>query len=192
MVAAEESTAKSWCKADDLDVPVLLSDGNRRAAMLSRLMKFFYFLQILREVPLGYRFTLYAYEPFDSAVLGDLGAAEVFDLVKVSAASHPLGYGYKIESRIDTDRAFALGGDLVKKHKDDLDWVIRQFGKKSIADLELESTIVYVAQSACAKQWPSADVPSCITRSVSAVKPRFSVESVASRITQLKQGGIEI
>ena len=33
------------------------------------LMKFCYFLQSLRGVPLSYRFTLYSYGPFDSDVL---------------------------------------------------------------------------------------------------------------------------
>ena len=39
-------------------------------------MKLCYFLQTLKGVPLGYRFTLYSYGPFDSDVLSDLGTAE--------------------------------------------------------------------------------------------------------------------
>ena len=159
----------------------------------TQLMKFFYFLQTLRKVPLGYRFTLYAYGPFDSAVLGDLGIAEVFDLVESTAISYPSGCGYKIESRIDEDNALELGGDLARKHKDDLDWVIRQFGEKSAADLELESTIVYVALSARVRQLPAGgERLSHIAQSVSAVKPRFSKEQVAQRLDRLLEAGIEM
>jgi hypothetical protein len=44
------------------------------------LMKYCYFLQALRGVPLGYNFSLYSYGPFDAAVLSDLGDAEALGL----------------------------------------------------------------------------------------------------------------
>lgn len=154
----------------------------------TQLMKFFYFLQILRGVPLGYRFTLYAYGPFDSTVLGDLGVAEALGWVQSAA----VGYGYRIESRIEVGKALERDGGIARKHKDDLDWVIRQFGKKSIADLELESTIVYVARSPQVKQLPADCRLSHVAQSVSEVKPRFSKQKVAARIRQLQQSDIEI
>lgn len=153
----------------------------------TQLMKFFYFLQILRGVPLGYRFTLYAYGPFDSTVLGDLGIAEALGWAKSTA----VGYGYKIESCIGEEAALKQGGHL-RKRKNDLDWVIRQFGKKSIAELELESTIVYVALSPGVKQLPEDCRLPRIAQSVSEVKPRFSTDQVKKRIEQLQRSGIEI
>lgn len=154
----------------------------------TQLMKFFYFLQILRGVPLGYRFTLYAYGPFDSTVLGDLGVAEALGWAQSAA----VGYGYRIESRIGADEALERSGALARKHKDALDWVLDRFGDTSPADLELESTIVYVARSPQVKRVPADRRLSHVAQSVSAVKPRFSKQKVAARIRQLQQSGIEI
>jgi hypothetical protein len=54
-------------------------------------MKFCYFLQTVRQVPLGYRFTLYSYGPFDADVLSDLGTAENLQGVKASVVQYTEG-----------------------------------------------------------------------------------------------------
>src|SRR5450432_1407815 len=71
------------------------------------LMKFCYLLQTVRQVPLGYRFTLYSYGPFDSEVLSDLGTAEAMHAVKSNVVSYPGGYGYRIQK---SERADATIG----------------------------------------------------------------------------------
>ncbi len=68
------------------------------AAGLGRtaLMKYCYFLQVLRGVPLGYRFSLYSYGPFDSDVLSDLDSTESIGGVTSFVEYFPSGYGYRI------------------------------------------------------------------------------------------------
>ncbi len=45
------------------------------------LMKFAYILQTVRDVPLGYRFQLYNYGPYDEAVLTDIRQAVSSELL---------------------------------------------------------------------------------------------------------------
>ncbi len=54
----------------------------------TRLMKFAYLLQTVKNVPLGYNFTLYSYGPFDSSVLGDLSYASVLQAVNENAINN--------------------------------------------------------------------------------------------------------
>ncbi len=74
------------------------------------LMKYCYFLQTIRKVPLGYSFSLYSYGPFDSDVLSDLGSAEALGGVKTRVEYHPGGYGYRIEKGERTDAAKVVEG----------------------------------------------------------------------------------
>jgi hypothetical protein len=57
------------------------------------LMKYCYFVQTLRRVPLGYSFSLYSYGPFDSDVLADLDVTESMGGVKTEVVYHTGGYG---------------------------------------------------------------------------------------------------
>jgi len=60
-------------------------------------MKFLYFITALRGLNLGYRFTLYSYGPFDSAVLEDSDYAATLNAVRVRTEIYRSGYGYVIE-----------------------------------------------------------------------------------------------
>ena len=86
-----------WNKLQDARLAVIAKLATLApAGYLGRtaLMKFCYLLQTVRQVPLGYRFTLYSYGPFDSDVLSDLG----------TAVQYLGGYGYRIRK---SDRAEA-------------------------------------------------------------------------------------
>jgi hypothetical protein len=76
------------------------------------LMKFCYLLQTVRGVPLGYRFTLYSYGPFDSSVLSDLGTAESLGAVRSNVVYHSGGYGYRISKGDSSDMALRNGAEF--------------------------------------------------------------------------------
>lgn len=147
------------------------------------LMKYCYFLQVLRDVPLGYNFSLYSYGPFDSTVLSDLGDAEALGTIEET----PLltGYGYEIKSAVSDDDLNELAGSFLEEHKTDIDWVIQQFGTQSASDLELDSTIIYIDREASeAGQHMSEDH---LVQQVRDVKPHF-IESKIRRHVQALQG----
>jgi len=64
------------------------------------LMKFAYLLQTVRGVPLGYRFELYNYGPYDSTVVSDLSQAVTLKAIKSETVYFQSGYGYEYSSPI--------------------------------------------------------------------------------------------
>jgi uncharacterized protein len=145
------------------------------------LMKQCYFLQVLRNVPLGYNFSLYSYGPFDSAVLSDLGNAEALGIIE----ERPLlpGYGYKIESAVSDDDLKELAGEFLTDHKADIDWVIHEFATLSASDLELDSTIIYIDREASdARMELSVDQ---LVLQVRDVKPHFSDSKIRKHVQAL-------
>jgi hypothetical protein len=107
-------------------------------------MKYMYFLQTLRGLPLGYNFSMYSYGPFDSDVLSDLSTAEAMNIVSSTPVSFTGGYGYRIRPAKCADRFKEDAKEFLAKHKQDIDWLLSQFGNLNSADLELASTVVYV------------------------------------------------
>lgn len=106
----------------DIDRLAVIASLAQKCDNLGRtaLMKYCYFLQVLRGVPLGYRFSLYSYGPFDSDVLADLDTAESVDGVKSSVVYFQGGYGYKIEPGARAERLTELGGEFLASHQPDL------------------------------------------------------------------------
>src|SRR5437879_13176120 len=84
------------------------------------LMKYCYFLQIVCGVPLGYRFSLYSYGPFDSDVLSDLDVVEPMAGVKSSVEYFSGGYGYCIESGEHASCYKRLGDAFVRAYQQQL------------------------------------------------------------------------
>jgi hypothetical protein len=147
-------------------------------------MKLCYFLQTLRNVPLGYRFTLYSYGPFDVNVLSDISSAETFEGIVSKTVLYPGGYGYAISPASKSRTVKASASEFIKRYSPDISWAIEQFGGFGSADLELLSTIVYVdRESARAKAKQSADT---LAEKVREIKPRFEKSYVARKVANLE------
>jgi uncharacterized protein YwgA len=148
-------------------------------------MKLCYFLQTLRKVPLGYRFTLYSYGPFDAGVLSDLSTAEALGGIESKTVLYSGGYGYEISPAGRRRSVKSLGSGFIKKHGSDLQWVVEQFGNFGSADLELLSTIVYVdRESAQAK---ARRTPEELAERVHEVKPHFTKPYVRQKVAHLQE-----
>jgi uncharacterized protein len=152
------------------------------------LMKLAFLLQTVRGVPLGYNFRLYTYGPYDGDVLDDLGQAEAMRAVESSLVAFPGGYGYEFSPAPESERIRSMAGPDIQCYRDDLSWVLGEFGSRSAADLELLSTIVYAdRESLGRRQSVSADE---LCRQVREIKPRFSEEYVKASILSLRDSGI--
>ena len=147
------------------------------------LMKFCYFLQTLREVPLGYHFTLYSYGPFDSDVLADLDTAEALGTVQSTVVYYPGGYGYEIKPTGQSRATDRLAVDFLKKYQKDIDWAVSEFSGLNSAELELVSTIVYVDQEAT-NAGESLKMEDLVQR-VKEVKPHFSKDRIRIQVENL-------
>jgi hypothetical protein len=140
------------------------------------LMKYMYLLQAVRGVPLGYRFTLYSYGPFDSDVLVDLSVAEAFEAVESEVELYSGGYGYKIRPSRNAKWMEKRSEKFLIRHAKDVDWVIKEFGSLTSAELELVGTIVYVDREVRTEKTRLGLEQ--VARLVHEVKPHFSQEKV--------------
>lgn len=151
------------------------------------MMKFAYLLQTLRGVPLGYRFRLYNYGPYDSAVLNDLSRAETLHAVKEKTVAYPTGDGYQYLSKEGTDQVRHRVADELHSIDDAVDWLFERFGKETASRLELFSTIVYAEREMRAKGQPRVRGELC--RRVQSIKPYFDAATIAGAVDALARGG---
>jgi hypothetical protein len=148
-------------------------------------MKFCYFLQTLRRVPLSYRFSLYSYGPFDSSVLSDISSAEALGGIESKTVLYTGGYGYEISPARNCEFVKNLAPEFIRKHGPDLDWVIQQFGEFGSADLELLSTIVYADREIARAE--TSQPSDMLAKKVHEIKPHFELPYVQSKVKYLDQ-----
>ncbi|MEX2286553.1 MAG: hypothetical protein WD648_05635 [Planctomycetaceae bacterium] len=147
------------------------------------IMKCAYLLQTIRNVPLGYHFTLYSYGPYDSDVLGDLDYAELLEAVTVKRVDHTGGYGYDIRAGAASDRIQQKATIFLQKYAEEIAWVLQEFGARSSAELELASTLVYAdRETPVASQTISE-----LVRKVRDVKPHFAEERILVEAKALQE-----
>lgn len=147
----------------------------------TKLVKSLYFLQALRNVPLGYRFRLYSYGPYDSAVLDDLDYASTLGQVRVKTIHYCGGYGYNIstpESPVEQTDKFTT------QYEEDLEWVVEQFGSYSPSELELAATIVFADRES------SEQTCDELKDTVGQIKPHFDADEIVEHIQCLKGKGL--
>ncbi|HJX84285.1 MAG TPA: hypothetical protein VJ723_08080 [Candidatus Angelobacter sp.] len=153
-------------------IPALAQGTSKHQIGRTALMKFMYFLQTLRGVPLGYRFTLYSYGPFDSTVLADLSVAESLRAVESRTVIYSGGYGYEITAGDKAKWLKKRAQKFVDQHEKDIRWVLQKFGTLTSSQLELVSTIIYVDREAAEKnQTPRLK---SLAGQVHEIKPHFS------------------
>jgi hypothetical protein len=159
-----------------------LTEQTRSGLGRTALMKLCYFLQVLRQVDLGYDFRLYTYGPFDSQVLDDLSYAEFLDAVDEKTVHYPNGQGYIVRSSDQADVVKQKAATFLEENETHLNWVIREFGTYSAAELELLSTMVFVDREAAHKD-ETLLLPELVRR-VLQVKPHVT-EEYALRLAQV-------
>lgn len=153
------------------------------------LMKFAYFLQTVRGVPLGYQFDLYDYGPYDSTVLGDLSLAVTMNMLKSESVQYPSGgIGYQYSPQKALEPLCRLVADDLAKYDNDISWVLDHFGYKSAAELELLSTIVFAEREAKRKSQILLQIE--LVRRVKRIKPHFDETVIAASIELLINLGL--
>lgn len=164
-------------------IPVLAEKHNARHIGRTALMKYMYFLQTLRGVPLGYNFSMYSYGPFDSEVLADLSTAEAMNIVSATPISFVGGYGYQIQAAGNAESLKQEMRSFLSDHQEDIDWLFSEFGNLSSAELELASTIIYVDREFSEMHLYQQKAE--IVGLVHAIKPHFSIEKIEASFDSL-------
>lgn len=167
--------------ANRLGVFVELAEATKGNLGRTTLMKLCYFLQELRDVPLGYSFTLYSYGPFDSDVLSDLQTAETMGVLSADIEYYSGGYRYHIQPDENGKRAKHVAKTFLEDHRKDIEWVTKKFGSRTASDLELLSTIVYINSEEGIKK------RRVLVERVKSVKPHFSESHIDRQIDWLEE-----
>jgi uncharacterized protein len=154
------------------------------------LMKCLYFLQTIRGVPLGYRFRLYTYGPFDPDVLNDLSLAERLGAVDSHLQSFSGGYRYELARGTDAGRVSNAVRDFLNRYQDDIDWVVQVFGGRSALDLENASTVLFTDRSV-SERGERITLRELVHR-VHEVKPHLAIHVIEREARSLKEQGLII
>lgn len=175
---------------DRLGLVVAVAERSRKGSIgRTGLMKLAYFLQVVRNVPLGYHFTLYSYGPFDSDVLYDLDVASTLQAVTVETKEYSNGYyGYEVKPGPMAEKVKSEADDFLAKYEADISWVIETFGDLSTAQLELASTLVYIDREAVDHKRESTIKD--LARRVKEIKPHFSDQTILDRAKSLRSDGL--
>ena len=166
-------------------LPVLAERAHSGHIGRTALMKYMYFLQVVRGVPLGYNFSMYSYGPFDSDVLADLSSAEMLNVVNVTPVEFAGGYGYRIRPGARAESAKQNASRFLLDYSKDVDWLFSVFGNLNSAELELTSTIVYVDREFTEKEQSASMSVSDIVARVNEIKPHFTRGQVQGFVEEL-------
>ena len=148
------------------------------------LMKLCYLLQEVKNVPLGYTFSLYSYGPFDSDVLADLQTAQELRVLDSSVQQFQSGYGYALSQSTNADKVKRASEDFLSKYSSEITSVAQNFARRSASELELVSTILFVFNDKKKISDPA------LVALVKAIKPRFSPEEISSKIVWIRDQGL--
>ena len=144
------------------------------------LMKFAFLLQSVRNVPLGYRFRLYNYGPYDEQVLADANEATSTGLLESKLITYQRGYGYEFSLGDSFEESKDVLATQSLAYDSDIGWVMEKFGHESASRLELISTIVF-ALCDKARRRDSDE----LRDRVHEIKPHFSKEVISTTIEEI-------
>lgn len=145
-------------------------------------MKFMFFLQHCFGLKLGYKFGIYTYGPFSQDVMADIDFAQYNGFIKVIYERQH--NRYRLEPTEKSSEVLSLQN--IQNLKPKIDAMLAHFGRKSVKDLELFSTIAYVHISSTQNQQNLGDLPS----TVHSMKPHFSVDTIINAYDELQKMGV--
>jgi uncharacterized protein YwgA len=139
------------------------------------MLKLMYLLQEALGVPLGYRFSLYTYGPYDSGVMSDIDYA---DAIGVLSVTYEGDQGYRI-----AEGPSAGQPGMPSNAAEALNRLLTAFGDLNARDLELRSTVHFVFQETGLHDQQLIAV-------VQDIKPKYSPAEIESAVNDLKKKGI--
>ena len=143
------------------------------------LQKMIFLLERVFGFDFDYSYTLYAYGPFCADVARDLDIVEGFGGVEITYNSSYGGYEPRPGPAID--ELLRRGGEWTPEISAVLDRLVADYGRATAKELELRSTIIYLASSA-----RTSDE---LVRMVHQAKPHFSEAQIEAARRELEEKG---
>lgn len=154
-------------------------DTERITLGKTALQKMVFLLQRVFGFDSDYAYTLYTYGPFCADLARDLDIVEGFGGTVIA---HDLSYGgYDLRVGPATDELRRRGAPFLAQVSTALDRLVADYGRSTVKELELRSTIIYVAH-------PGRDNQELV-RLVHQVKPHFSEVQIEAARRELDEKG---
>jgi len=141
------------------------------------LQKLVFLLQRVFTVDCDYGYTLYTYGPYCADLARDLDIVEGLGGAEVTYDGS-CG-GYEIRPGSTTDELRGRAADFLDQIAEPLDRLIADYGRSTAKDLELRSTIIYLAKPGRSTQE--------LVRMVNGVKPHFTEAQIDVARRELEQ-----
>lgn len=151
------------------------------------LMKYLFFLKVLRNAPLPYNFRLYTYGPFDGDVLEDLRYAESLGAIESTVVPYPGGYGYEFGVGPMAEKIEEQVSDFVLQQKENIDWVLREFDNRTALGLEMASTLIFI-DHALDETGSTVSIVD-LAKKVHDVKPHLATDVIEKEARKLSERG---
>ena len=175
-------THKKTCDAERIAVIENLLRASRCPIGRTAIMKCLYFLQEVEGLPLGYRFQLYTYGPYDPRVLTDLDMAEALGRLRSKLTVYGNGnegYLYSVKTK--------QSADIDAKWQEAIERVVRNFACRTVSDLEAASTIVFVDHYHFRREQTIDE--DALVNEITSIKSHLTPERVRGEIEKLRNLG---
>jgi uncharacterized protein YwgA len=154
-------------------------DTERITLGKTALQKIVFLLQRVFGFDSDYAYTLYTYGPFCADLARDLDIVEGFGGTVIA---HDLSYGgYELRVGPATDELRRRGAEFLTKVSNSLDQLVADYGRATVKELELRSTIIYMAKAGRDNEE--------LVRLVHQVKPHFSEVQIEAARRELDEKG---
>ncbi len=147
------------------------------------MMKYLFLLQKVYDVPLNYNFEIYTYGPYSYEVMEDIDFAKNQNIISVKPMLYSGYMGYMIEAK-----DYTFEEDLAELYKNKISKLLRLFGEKTVKELELLSTIIYLYSNFKMNSW-NFDKDTIID-DVHEIKPYFNLEDIKKEYERLEKNEI--
>ena len=108
----------------------------------THIQKTTYFLQQLMNVPLEFEFILYKHGPFSFDLSDEITAMRADNLFKLQTQPYP--YGPSILPGLGSEMLKENFQKTISKYDEPLNFIVENFGRKTVAELERLATALYV------------------------------------------------
>ncbi len=142
----------------------------------THIQKAVYFLQKLFPPFTGYPFILYKYGPFSFALRDDLGIMEALEIIRVFPQSPS---GTRIVTGDMAERIKAMFQKVLKETENKIDFVTEKLGGKSVKELEILATALYIKEKLPGKNLRDRAGLIC------ALKPHISFKEALSALEKI-------
>jgi uncharacterized protein YwgA len=153
-------------------------DAQRLTLGKTALQKMIFLLQRVFGFDCDYAYILYTYGPFCADVARDLDIVEGFGGAIIG---HESFGGYELRPGPATDELRNRGAEFLSQVSDSLDRLVSDYGCATVKELELRSTIVYMAEPGRGNEE--------VVRLVHQVKPHFSEAQIEAARRELDEKG---